>query len=133
VVAKVAAATAAREATTSVVAKEAAIATTAKEAMMAATAKEAVTAVAAKEAVLAMVTKEATIAVVTNEVPGATLDQNAAAEKTATTAELSDTGGDKPGAAQANATPDLKAAAKRPTTMMGSGGSSPPCKRFSGT
>jgi hypothetical protein len=133
VAAKVAAATAAREAMTLVAAKEAAIATTAKEAMMAATAKEAVTAVAAKEVVVAMVTKEATAAAVTNEAPSATPDQNAAAEKTAMMAELSDAGGDKPGAAQANATPDSKATTKRPTTMMGSGGSSPPCKRFSGT
>jgi hypothetical protein len=30
-------------------------------------------------------------------------------------------------------TADPKAAGKRPTTMIGSGGSSPPCKRFLGT
>jgi hypothetical protein len=99
-----------------------------REVAVIAVAKEAVATTVAKEAMVVVAAKEATPTA--KEAPDTTLDLKAAAEKTATTTESSDAGGDGPRAAQVDATSDPKVAAKRPAAMMGSGGSSPPCKHF---
>jgi hypothetical protein len=70
------------------------------------------------------------VATVVKEAPIATLDPKATTKKTTATTEVSGAGSGGPGVVQADSTPDLKAAGKRPAATTGSGGSSPLASAF---
>jgi hypothetical protein len=103
---------------------------TARKAVMATIAKEAEVVMAVKEAMTTAVAKEVTTMMTAKGAPDAMPDLKATTEKSTVMAESSGTIVGQPGAAQTDTTLDLKAVAKRPAAMTGSGGSNPPHKRF---